>query len=107
VHDRLKDLINRGGYKVYSAEVEACLLAFPGVAEAAVIAKSDPVLGERVHAFVTTPHHVSPSDLAAFCAKRLADYKVPEGWTIGSDPLPRTHTGKVDKKVLRARLAAR
>jgi long-chain acyl-CoA synthetase len=107
VHDRLKDLINRGGYKVYSAEVEACLLAFPNVAEAAVIAKSDSVLGERVHAFVTAPHPVSPSDLSAFCAERLADYKVPEGWTIGCDPLPRTHTGKVDKKVLRARLAAR
>ena len=107
VHDRLKDLINRGGYKVYSAEVEACLLAFPGVAEAAVIAKRDPVLGERVHAFVTAPRPLSASDLSVFCSERLADYKVPEGWTIGSDPLPRTHTGKVDKKDLRARVAAR
>jgi long-chain acyl-CoA synthetase len=107
VHDRLKDLINRGGYKVYSAEVEACLLEFPGIAEAAVVAQRDSVLGERVHAFVTTPQPLSPSDLSAFCAERLADYKVPEGWTIGSDPLPRTHTGKVDKKDLRARVAAR
>jgi len=106
VHDRLKDLINRGGYKVYSAEVEACLLSFPGIAEAAVVAQRDPVLGERVHAFVTTPRPLSPSDLSAFCAERLADYKVPEGWTIGADPLPRTHTGKVDKKDLRARVAA-
>lgn len=105
VHDRLKDLINRGGYKVYSAEVEACLLEFPGVAEAAVVARLDPVLGERVHAFVTAPQPLGRSDLHAFCADRLADYKVPEGWTIASDPLPRTHTGKVDKKHLRARLA--
>jgi O-succinylbenzoic acid--CoA ligase len=107
VHDRLKDLINRGGYKIYSAEVEACLLAFPGVAEAAVVARRDPVLGERVHAFVSAPHQVNASDLSAYCVERLADYKLPEGWTIASDPLPRTHTGKVDKKVLRARAAAR
>jgi O-succinylbenzoic acid--CoA ligase len=106
VHDRLKDLINRGGYKVYSAEVEACLLEFPGIAEAAVVAKRDPVLGERVHAFVSASQPVSPCELSAFCAERLADYKVPEGWTIGSDPLPRTHTGKVDKKDLRLRAAA-
>jgi long-chain acyl-CoA synthetase len=106
LHDRLKDLINRGGYKVYSAEVEARLLDFPGVSEAAVVATADPVLGERVHAFVTASQRISATDLSAFCAECLADYKVPEGWTIGTEPLPRTHTGKVDKKDLRARLSA-
>jgi O-succinylbenzoic acid--CoA ligase len=106
VHDRLKDLINRGGYKIYSAEVEAQLLECPGVAEVAVVGKDDPVLGERVHAFVNTAHATSSAGLTAFCAERLADYKVPESWTIGSEALPRTPTGKVDKKTLRARLAA-
>jgi O-succinylbenzoic acid--CoA ligase len=69
------------------------------------VARGDAVLGERVHAFVNASRPLSPSELHAFCAHRLADYKVPEGWTIASDPLPRTHTGKVDKKNLRARLA--
>jgi acyl-CoA synthetase (AMP-forming)/AMP-acid ligase II len=105
VHDRLKDLINRGGYKIYSAEVENVLLQCPGVIEAAVIPRSDPVLGERVHAVVCTERAVSDAELAAFCARRLADYKVPESWSAGSQPLPRTATGKLDKRRLRAQLS--
>jgi len=101
VHDRLKDLINRGGYKIYSAEVEGVLLQCPGVVEAAVVAKSDPVLGERVHAFVSVAQELDAARLAAFCAELLADYKVPESWTLMRDPLPRTATGKMDKKALR------
>ena len=53
VLDRLKDMINRAGYKVFSAEVENVLRRHPQVAEAAVVAHPDPVLGEKVHAFVT------------------------------------------------------
>ena len=105
VHDRLKDLINRGGYKVYSAEVEGVLAQCPGVVEAAVIARSDPVLGERVHAVVCTARTIPESELAAFCASRLGDYKLPESWSLTSQPLPRTATGKLDKKQLRAQLA--
>ena len=52
VLDRKKDMINRGGYKIYSVEVENALMSFPGVVEAAVVAEPCPVLGERVHAFV-------------------------------------------------------
>jgi O-succinylbenzoic acid--CoA ligase len=51
VFDRKKDMINRGGYKIYSIEVENALMSFPGVVEAAAVAKPCPVLGERVHAF--------------------------------------------------------
>ncbi|HEX4892598.1 MAG TPA: AMP-binding protein, partial [Hyphomicrobiaceae bacterium] len=50
--DRKKDMINRGGYKIFSVEVENALAAHPSVVEAAVVAKPCPVLGERVHAFV-------------------------------------------------------
>jgi long-chain acyl-CoA synthetase len=105
VHDRLKDLINRGGYKIYSAEVENVLLQCPGVVEAAVLPRSDPVLGERVHAVLCTTREVPKEELAAFCAQRLADYKVPESWSLSSQPLPRTATGKVDKRHLRAQLS--
>jgi O-succinylbenzoic acid--CoA ligase len=106
VHDRLKDVINRGGYKIYSAEVEAVLAHCPGVIESAIVGKLDSVLGERVHAFVSLSAHLSEADLAAFCAQRLGDYKVPESWTLSTEPLPRNATGKLSKIELRALLAA-
>jgi acyl-CoA synthetase (AMP-forming)/AMP-acid ligase II len=107
VFDRKKDLINRGGYKVYSAEVESVLLEHPGLVEAAVVAVPCPVLGERVHAFVTLrdPGGVTGKALQAFCAERLADYKVPESFTLRSEPLPRNANGKVLKRALREELA--
>ena len=52
VHDRLKDMINRGGFKVFSAEVENALMAHPDVADCAVVGVPDPVLGEKTFAFV-------------------------------------------------------
>jgi O-succinylbenzoic acid--CoA ligase len=105
VHDRLKDLINRGGYKIYSAEVEAVLARCPGVIESAIVARADAVLGERVHAFVCVTEGTVQEALAEFCAAQLGDYKVPESWTLGTEPLPRNPTGKLDKKTLRERAA--
>jgi acyl-CoA synthetase (AMP-forming)/AMP-acid ligase II len=106
VFDRKKDMINRGGYKIYSAEVESALLEHPGVLEAAVVAVPCPVLGERVHAFVTLrdPGGVTGKTLQAFCGERLADYKVPEGFTLRTEPLPRNANGKVLKRLLREEL---
>ncbi|HEY6513261.1 MAG TPA: AMP-binding protein [Burkholderiaceae bacterium] len=107
VFDRKKDMLNRGGFKIYSVEVENVLMAWPGMVEAAVIGKPCPVLGERVHAFVHAPG-TSPDDeaLRAFCAARLADYKVPETWTWSDAPLPRNANGKLMKRLLRDRLPA-
>ncbi|HEX3210590.1 MAG TPA: class I adenylate-forming enzyme family protein [Geminicoccaceae bacterium] len=106
IFDRLKDMINRGGYKVYSAEVENRLCQHPGVLEAAVVARPDPVLGEKVQAFVAgrTPD-LSGHDLRAFCAQALADYKVPDVITISTEPLPRNANGKLIKSALRERAA--
>ena len=78
VFDRQKDMINRGGLKIYSAEVESVLAGHPGVVESAIIAKACPVLGERVHAVVVTRAPVASEALRAWCAERLSDYKVPE-----------------------------
>jgi len=105
VLDRKKDVINRGGYKVYSAEVESTLLEHPGVVEAAVVAVPCPVLGERVHAFVSLRQVITEQDLRVFCAERLADYKVPESFTFRSEPLPRNANGKVLKRALREELS--
>jgi acyl-CoA synthetase (AMP-forming)/AMP-acid ligase II len=106
VFDRLKDMINRAGFKVFSAEVENVLSAHPQIVEAAVVARPDPVLGEKVHAFVTARDEgLSEHDVRAFCRVRLADYKVPEFVTIGTEPLPRNAIGKLQKDVLRRRIA--
>jgi long-chain acyl-CoA synthetase len=100
--DRKKDMLNRGGFKVYSVEVENVLMGWPGVVEAAIVGKPCPVLGERVHAFVHAPT-LQPDDAALkrHCAERLADYKVPESFTWSVEPLPRNANGKVMKRLLR------
>lgn len=102
VFDRQKDMINRAGYKVYSAEVENVLSHHPGVVECAIVGRPDPVLGERVHAFVVRKRDdVSDVELREFCASRLSDYKVPETFSF-IDVLPRNAAGKILKPELRA-----
>ncbi len=107
IFDRKKDMLNRGGFKVYSVEVENALMALPGVVEAAVIGRPCPVLGERVHAYLYAPD-LARDDAAVrhHCAARLADYKVPETLTWSDAPLPRNANGKVMKRVLRDALLA-
>jgi long-chain acyl-CoA synthetase len=105
VFDRKKDMLNRGGYKIYSVEVENVLMAWPGMVEAAVVGRPCPVLGERVHAFVYAGGaRGDDAALRAFCAQRLADYKVPETLTWSDSALPRNANGKLMKRTLRERL---
>ena len=107
VVDRKKDMINRGGYKIYTIEVENVLYAHPAVLECAVVAKPCPVLGERVHAFVALREPDTTADeLKAYCASRLSDYKVPESYTLSTAPLPRNANGKLVKRELRDRITA-
>jgi long-chain acyl-CoA synthetase len=107
VLDRQKDMINRGGLKIYSAEVESVLAGHPDVVESAIIGKPCPVLGERVHAVIVTRRaDVSDEALRAWCAERLSDYKVPETMDLTAEPLPRNANGKVMKKQLREAWAA-
>jgi long-chain acyl-CoA synthetase len=101
VLDRVKDMVNRGGYKVYSVEVENVLSHHPAVIESAIVGRPCPVLGERVHAFVTVRASATVDELQRFCAERLADYKVPETFTLLDQPLPRNANGKLLKRVLR------
>jgi acyl-CoA synthetase (AMP-forming)/AMP-acid ligase II len=107
VFDRQKDMINRGGLKIYSAEVESVLAGHASVVESAIIAKPCPVLGERVHAVVVTRDGVSAETLRAWCGERLSDYKVPETMHLTAQPLPRNANGKILKRQLREALAAR
>ena len=103
IHDRMKDVINRGGYKIYCIEVENVIAQLPQVIECAVTGYPDPVLGERVQAFIHADpaRPVSAEDLRAACAARLSDYKVPERFTFLDAPMPRNANGKIVKSALR------
>jgi long-chain acyl-CoA synthetase len=104
VIDRIKDVINRGGYKIFASEVENVLLDHPAIVEAAVVAKPCPVLGERAHAFVVLRHPVEDDKLTQYCTELLSDYKVPEAFHRVDITLPRNANGKVLKRDLRHRL---
>jgi acyl-CoA synthetase (AMP-forming)/AMP-acid ligase II len=105
VLDRKKDMLNRGGHKIYTAEVEAVLAAHADVVESAVVGRPCPVLGERVHAYVVTRSADTQTEsLRHYLAARLSDYKVPETMHLSTEPLPRNSNGKVLKRELRERL---
>ncbi len=103
--DRAKDMIITGGEKVYSTEVEHVLYAHPAVLEAAVFGVPDATWGESVRAAVVLrPDERADgreAELIAFCRERLAAYKCPRAVRF-VDALPRTGSGKIAKRVLRA-----
>jgi acyl-coenzyme A synthetase/AMP-(fatty) acid ligase len=104
--DRKKDIVRRGGENISSMEVEAAMRSHPDVADAAVIAKPDPVLGERVVAFAVAADPAKPpaaESVQRHVAGQLARFKVPEE-VFFMDELPRTATGKIEKFRLRGRL---
>jgi non-ribosomal peptide synthetase component E (peptide arylation enzyme) len=103
VAGRLRDVVNRGGEKVPTGEVEEHLRAHPSVRQAAVVAVPDPTLGEKSCAFVIPAAGGSPTltGLRDFLAGRgLADYKLPDLLRL-IDSFPYTAVGKVDKRALR------
>jgi len=106
LHDRIKDVINRGGYNVYSAELENTLSFHPDIIECAAVAQPDEILGEKIHVFARTrSQETSTEQLRQFCSDRLADYKMPDFVTFLDEPLPRNANGKILKEVLRASIA--
>ena len=99
---RAGDVLNAGGHRVAAAEVEAVLLAHPGVAEAAVLELPVRADVAVIAAFVVSEPQAAPTAdaLAAHCARHLARYKCPREIRIVPH-LPRTSTGKVLKRRLR------
>jgi long-chain acyl-CoA synthetase len=102
--DRVKDMIVSGGENVYPVEVEEALAQHADVADVAVIGVPDPHWGEAVKALVVARPGTRPAsaDLIAFARERLAGYKLPRSVDL-VDELPRTPSGKVLKRELRAR----
>ena len=105
--DRAKDMIISGGENIYPAEVEAVLARHPAVADVAVLGRPDPTWGEAVHAVIipVPGSAASPQDIIAWSRGQLAHFKCPKTAEFAST-LPRTTTGKVLKRELRARLTA-
>ena len=103
--DRIKDMIVSGGENVYPVEVEEALAQHPAVAEVAVIGVPDERWGETVKALVVCRDgaQVDAEELVAFARERLAGYKLPRVARRSSTTLPRTPSGKVLKRELRAR----
>ena len=98
---RIKELINRGGEKISPLEVDAALLQHPSVAEAVCFGLPDAKYGETVHAAVTLSADCSEDDIRAFCAERLAEFKVPDR-VHAIETLPRTATGKIQRRHIAA-----
>lgn len=94
---RKKDMIIRGGVNIYPLEIETCLMAHPDVTEAAVVGAPSEEFGEIVVAHVAG--RADAAALRAWCAARLAPYKVPARVVIHAE-LPRNSSGKVLKAQL-------
>jgi 2,3-dihydroxybenzoate-AMP ligase len=107
VEGRKKDLINRGGEKISAEEIENLILSHPAVLNAACVPMPDPVLGERMCAFVVpkSGQSLTLPELTAFLTDRgLAKFKLPERLEI-TDDLPLSKFGKVAKNVLTKQVA--
>jgi fatty-acyl-CoA synthase len=112
--DRIKDVIKTGGEWVSSIEVERLISELSGVRECAVIGVRDDKWGERPMAFVVrkTSAAVSADDIRAHllvhvASQRISKYAVPEVERIEFvTEIPKTSVGKIDKKLLRQRVAA-
>lgn len=101
--DRIKDMINASGMKVFSRKVEEAILQHPGISETSVIGVPDEYRGETVKAFLVMKQgqNMTKSDLAAFLQDKLAPYEIPKMVEI-REALPKTMIGKPDKKALTA-----
>lgn len=108
VEGRIKEVIIRGGNKISAGEVEGHLLTHPAVERVAVVPIPDPYLGERICAYVRPNGEppILPELRLHLQARGIADYKLPDRLEIVAD-LPLTGLGKVDKKVLADRAAAK
>lgn len=103
---RIKELINRGGEKIAPREIDEALELHPQVREAVAFAVPHPTWGEEVAAAVVVDGSVSEKELQAHCRKSLAEFKVPRRIHF-VDSIPRTPTGKVQRRFVAEQFARR
>jgi long-chain acyl-CoA synthetase len=101
ISGRADDMVKVAGEKIYPVELENAIERIDGVEEVAVIALPDPKQGWRLHAFVQRKGGATldESMLRTACRQVLEPYKIPRSFTF-VDSLPRTITGKTDKRTL-------
>ena len=104
---RADDIIKTAGHMVGPFEVESALMEHPAVAEAGVIGKPDPVIGELVKAFIALKPRVQPDDklrleLLGFARQKLGSAVAPKE-IVFQDDLPKTSSGKIMRRLLKAR----
>lgn len=105
---RKKEIINRGGEKISPAEVDDCLLQHPHIAEAVTFGIPDPKYGESVGCAIRlkdslpATQKLTPQDVQNFCKERLAEFKIPDRVIISDAELPKTATGKVQRRIVAA-----
>jgi long-chain acyl-CoA synthetase len=107
VVDRRKDLVIVSGFNVFPAEVERVVRALPGVADAVVVGRPDPVTGESIELVVVAEPKgaVTEDQVRDACAASLARYKCPSTVRFVAE-LPRGLVGKALRRVLREQLPA-
>jgi len=100
--DRIKDMINRGGEKIWSLEVENVLYRHPKVLEAVAVGVPDTIFGEEVKAVIVLKPgaEATPQEIQEFCSRHLAKFKVPK-YVEFREALPRNPAGKVVKGELK------
>ena len=104
VVDRLKDVINSAGYKIWPREVEEAIYTHPAVKLVAVVGVEDDYRGEAVKAFVVLKEEyagkITPAEIVAVCKKNMAAYKTPRIVEF-RDALPLSGAGKMLRRLLR------
>ena len=104
--DRVKDMINVAGFKIWPAEVEQFLYTHPAIKELAVYGVPHAEKGEVVRAAIVLKDKLSATaeEITTFCRDNLANYKIPTRIDF-IDELPKSATGKILKRVLRDQAA--
>lgn len=103
VVDRLKELIKTNGRQVAPAELEALLLSYPAIADAAVVPRPDEVAGEVPKAFVVLKKEATAEEVIHFVAERVAPYKRIREVEFVTE-IPRNPAGKILRRVLKERV---
>ncbi len=106
--DRKKNMIISGGENIYPSEVEAALGGNPKVKDVAVIGLPDETWGERVHGVIVLHdgEEAAEAELLEWCRDRIAGFKRPRSLSfIREEDMPRTATGKILHRELRAKFA--
>lgn len=102
--DRVKNIIDVSGYKVWPREVEDVIYMHPAVKEVAVVGKKDPVKGELPKAYIVLKESyidkIKTEDILDFTKKQLASYKIPREIEFVNE-LPKAPVGKILRRELK------